>query len=116
MVGFSMAWSPLPLLVTLLALGVLDGTARAGVPGPETAGPRVRVELISETAGIEPGGSLWVGIRQRIAPGWHTYWINPGDSGEPMTVAWDLPRGVEHGPLVWPHPEPIPVGPAMSFG
>src|SRR5258705_4946104 len=33
-----------------------------------------------------------------------------------MTVAWDLPRGVAAGPLVWPHPERIPVGPAMSFG
>ncbi|HET6365877.1 MAG TPA: thioredoxin family protein, partial [Pseudomonadales bacterium] len=65
---------------------------------------------------IEPGGAVWVGIRQHIAPGWHTYWINPGDSGEPMTVAWTLPRGVAAGPLVWPHPERIPVGPAMSFG
>ena len=112
MVRFSMAWSSLPLLAALLALGLLDGTARAAERATEPAGPRVRVELISEAAGIEPGGAVWVGIRQRIAPGWHTYWINPGDSGEPMTVAWTLPRGVAAGPLVWPHPERIPVGPA----
>ena len=111
-----MAWRSLPLLAALLALGLLDGTARAAARATELAGPRVRVELISETAGIEPGGAVWVGIRQHIAPGWHTYWINPGDSGEPMTVAWTLPRGVAAGPLVWPHPERIPVGPAMSFG
>ena len=111
-----MAWRSLPLLAALLALGLLDGTARAAERATEAAGPRVRVELISEAAGIEPGGAVWVGIHQRIAPGWHTYWINPGDSGEPMTVAWTLPRGVAAGPLVWPHPERIPVGPAMSFG
>ena len=111
-----MAWRSLPLLAALLALGLLDGTARAAERATEPAGPRVRVELISEAASIEPGGAVWVGIRQHIAPGWHTYWINPGDSGEPMTVAWTLPRGVAAGPLVWPHPERIPVGPAMSFG
>ena len=116
MVRFSMAWRPLPLLAALLALGALAGTARAAMPVTESAGPQVRVELISETAGVEPGGTFWVGIRQRIAPGWHTYWTNPGDSGEAMTVAWDLPRGITAGPLVWPHPTRIPVGPAMSFG
>ncbi len=111
-----MAWRSLPVLAALLALGALAGTARAAMPATESAGPQVRVELISETAAVEPGGAFWVGIRQRIAPGWHTYWINPGDSGEAMTVAWDLPRGVTAGPLVWPHPTRIPVGAAMSFG
>jgi thiol:disulfide interchange protein/DsbC/DsbD-like thiol-disulfide interchange protein len=110
-----MAWRSLPLLA-LLALGALAGTARAAAPATQGAGPQVRVELISETAAVEPGGAFWVGIRQRIAPGWHTYWINPGDSGEAMTVAWDLPSGVTAGPLVWPHPERIPVGPAVSYG
>jgi thiol:disulfide interchange protein DsbD len=78
--------------------------------------PRVRVELISEREGIVPGASFWVGVRQRIAPGWHTYWINPGDSGEPMTIEWALPPGFEAEDLVWPHPERLPVGPAMTFG
>ena len=78
--------------------------------------PRVRVELISEHAGVEPGAAFWVGLRQRIAPGWHTYWLNPGDSGEPMTIEWALPAGFVAGDIVWPHPERIPVGPAMTFG
>jgi thiol:disulfide interchange protein DsbD len=76
--------------------------------------PRVRMELISEHGGVEPGASFWVGLRQRIAPGWHTYWLNPGDSGEPMTIEWALPAGFEAGGIVWPHPERIPVGPAMK--
>ena len=76
----------------------------------------MRVELISESAGIEPGGHVWVGLRKRIAPGWHTYWINPGDSGEPATIEWTLPAGFEASDIVWPHPERIPVDPAMSFG
>ena len=78
--------------------------------------PLVTVDLIAESASISPGGAAWVGIRQRIAPGWHTYWINPGDSGEALTIDWALPQGFIAEPIVWPHPERIPVGPAMSHG
>ena len=78
--------------------------------------PRARLELVSEQAAIAPGGAVWLGIRQRIAPGWHTYWINPGDSGEPLSMDWALPVGFRAEPIVWPHPERIAVGPAMSHG
>jgi thiol:disulfide interchange protein DsbD len=78
--------------------------------------PRVRVDLVSDVRSIEPGATFWVGVRQRIAAGWHTYWSNPGDSGEPMTIDWQLPPGFRAGSLEWPHPHRIPVGPAMSFG
>src|SRR6185436_10204014 len=110
-----MAWRSLPLLA-LLALGPLAGTARAAAPAAQAAGPRVRVDLISETAAVEPGGAFWIGLRQRIAPGWHTYWINPGDSGEPTKIDWSLPAGFAAGDIAWPHPDRIPVGPAMSYG
>src|SRR5262245_36601759 len=90
--------------------------ARRSRPGPPPSEPRVRVELISELAGIVPGGQVWVGLRQQIAPGWHTYWTNPGDSGEPATIEWTLPDGFEASDIIWPHPERIPVGPVMSFG
>src|SRR5580704_7638008 len=97
-----------PLAAALLIVGLLGG--------PALAGPKVSVALISEAASIEPGAPLWVGLRQRIAPGWHTYWLNPGDSGEPPTIEWTLSSGWEAGPLVWPRPERIPVGPVMSYG
>jgi thiol:disulfide interchange protein len=78
--------------------------------------PRVHVDLVSEVRSVLPGSTFWVGVRQRIAPGWHTYWVNPGDSGQPMTIDWQLPPGFSAGALAWPHPQRLPVGPAMSFG
>ena len=112
------------LLAAALLLGMLAGPGLAAEPtraptitAPAQPGPpKVSVALLSEAASIEPGASFWVGIRQRIAPGWHTYWTNPGDSGEPPTVDWALPAGWHAGPLVFPQPERIPVGPLMSFG
>jgi thiol:disulfide interchange protein DsbD len=101
-------------LALVLALGVVAAAgvcARAGA-----ATPRVRVELLGERASIVAGETFWVGLHQRIAPGWHTYWMNPGDSGEPARIDWALPAGFTAGDVVWPPPERIAVGPAMSYG
>jgi thiol:disulfide interchange protein/DsbC/DsbD-like thiol-disulfide interchange protein len=93
----------------------------AGSPEPSIAAsgpeaPRVRVELVSEVGAIAPGQIFWVALYQRIAPGWHTYWLNPGDSGEPPRIEWALPSGFTAGEITWPFPERIPVGPAMTYG
>jgi thiol:disulfide interchange protein/DsbC/DsbD-like thiol-disulfide interchange protein len=88
-------------------------------PKPSSAtpeGPKVRVELVSEVGAIAPGQIFWVALYQRITPGWHTYWVNPGDSGEPPRIEWALPSGFTAGPIAWPFPERIAVGPAMTFG
>jgi thiol:disulfide interchange protein/DsbC/DsbD-like thiol-disulfide interchange protein len=101
----------------LVAIGMVSTPAEsAAAPATRTPSPRVRVELVSSQRGIEPGGSIWVGLRQRIAPGWHTYWINPGDSGEPTSITWTLPDGFHADDIAWPRPERIPVGPVMSYG
>jgi thiol:disulfide interchange protein DsbD len=114
----------LRFLAAALVVGMLAGSVLAAEPvraptvkTPAPPGPpKVTVSLLSEAASIEPGASFWVGLRQRIAPGWHTYWTNPGDSGEPPTIDWTLPAGWEAGPLVFPPPERMPVGPLMSYG
>ena len=48
--------------------------------------------------------------------GWHTYWRNPGDAGEPTTIHWRLPPGWRAGEIVWPTPRRLPVGPIMNYG
>jgi len=48
--------------------------------------------------------------------GWHVYWKNAGDSGEPPHVKWTLPDGVTAGPLQFPAPKRLPLGPLMDFG
>ena len=104
----------MPRFAGLLALAAILATS--GLVAADPAPPRVRVELLSEVESIAAGETFWVGLRQQIAPGWHTYWMNPGDSGEPARVDWTLPAGFTSGEIVWPSPERIPVGPAMSYG
>jgi thiol:disulfide interchange protein len=76
----------------------------------------VQAELVAEPAAIAPGQPLWVGVRLRIKQGWHVYWRNPGDSGEAVSVAWQLPPGFAADPIAWPTPSRIPVAHLVNFG
>ncbi|MCZ6501882.1 MAG: protein-disulfide reductase DsbD family protein [Gammaproteobacteria bacterium] len=76
----------------------------------------VEAELISEVSSIKPGEPFWVGLKQVIRPGWHTYWRNPGDSGAPTKLIWALPDGFSASEIHWPYPSRVPYGPLMNFG
>jgi thiol:disulfide interchange protein DsbD len=101
--------SALALILTAWAWG---NVMAAGQP------PRrhVAVELIAEKAAAVPDTVLTVAVRERIDPAWHTYWANPGDSGEPTSIAWSLPEGFSAGPILWPLPHIIEVGPLVEYG
>jgi len=74
------------------------------------AGNRVKATLVSSTPAALPGSTFDVAIHFTIPPGWHMYWINPGDTGAPPKVKWNLPDGVTATPVRFPAPRRIPVG------
>jgi thiol:disulfide interchange protein DsbD len=82
----------------------------------QDAGPHVHVRLLAEDSAVPPGGSVSVALAQDIRPGWHTYWINPGDAGAATEINWSLPRGWNVTPIQWPTPKRLPVGPLMDYG
>jgi len=76
----------------------------------------VLLRLHADATAAVPGKPLRLAFEQTIEPGWHTYWSNPGDSGEPMRVEWSLPDGAKAGEILWPAPDRVPYGPLMNFG
>ena len=76
----------------------------------------VKASLIPEVRTIAPGTPFKVAVRLQMDPRWHTYWMNPGDSGAPTEIRWKLPPGFEAGPIQWPHPQRIEVPPLVTFG
>lgn len=76
----------------------------------------IEVELVSEQAVITPGTTSRLGIRFLPDPEWHTYWTNPGDSGLPIELSWQVPDGVSVAPIVWPYPQRIEVGHLVNYG
>lgn len=76
----------------------------------------VQARLVLERTIVRPGDTFHIALEQKIARGWHTYWRNPGDSGEPTNINWSLPEGVSAGAIKWPAPDAIPFGPLVNYG
>jgi thiol:disulfide interchange protein DsbD len=96
----------------LLALALAGGaTAQYGPQGP-----MVEASLVADRSAVAPGETVHLALHQEITPGWHTYWRNPGDSGEPTRLELDLPEGWSAGDLIWPAPKAYPLGPLTNYG
>src|SRR5262245_5851716 len=64
----------------------------------------VEAKAVVSAAHVQAGTPFDVGVLLRMQPGWHVYWLNPGDAGLPTTVRWTAPEGFSVGPLRWPVP------------
>ncbi|WP_349744589.1 protein-disulfide reductase DsbD family protein [Roseateles cavernae] len=103
------------LLLSWLALSLLPLLAAA--QGAVVTTEQVRAELVAHAPeGLEPGKPAWLGLLIKHQPHWHTYWRNPGDSGLPTRMDWQLPAGVTVGEIQWPTPQRLPVGPLVNYG
>ena len=80
-----------------------------------TDAAHLRVELISPSTLVR-GQAAQVGLHFTLEPGWHVYWQNAGDAGEPPRIGWTLPQGVSADALEFPPPTRLPLGPLMDFG
>jgi thiol:disulfide interchange protein DsbD len=101
--------------ITLLACLLAAPLAQSGAQAQAGIKPTVKVSLLSARATVHPGERFTVAIRQKIPSGWHTYWRNPGDSGGPMNVTWDLPAGASASALEWPTPKVLRYGPLVNY-
>jgi thiol:disulfide interchange protein len=76
----------------------------------------LHVQLVVPSSTLMPGYPNKAGLYFKLEPGWHVYWKNAGDSGEPPRLKWTLPSGITAGPLQFPAPKRLPLGPLMDFG
>lgn len=95
----------------LLALAILALPAQAQLPG---APQNVRANIEAETTTPAPGDTVTIAIVMDPKPGWHDYWLNPGDAGTPLELDWKLPPGVTAGPIRAPVPETLIVSGFMN--
>jgi len=71
---------------------------------PDPLDDRIEIELIYDSSTLEEKKEIWVGVEVRLAPNWHIYWKNSGESGYPTTIHWNLPNGWSAEPLQFPAP------------
>lgn len=105
-------------LPAALAFAAFASSAALAAPvaSQSVATENVESRLTLETDGAAPGQQVWVALTQKIRPHWHTYWLNPGDSGIATSIGWTMPAGWQAGDINWPAPERFPIGPLVNFG
>ncbi len=103
------------LKIWLFAL-LFASSAAFALSGNTVATDNVKARLVSEVAAVGPGQSFWVALELDIRDGWHTYWRNPGDSGEPTKLTWHLPPGFTAGDIVWTTPHRFEIAPLVNYG
>lgn len=102
-------------LAVVIAILFIGFNSQGVCANPVTT-ENVTASIISEYDSVAPGESLSVALRLDIREGWHTYWRNPGDSGQATSIKWTLPHGVTASEISWPHPERQFVGPVANYG
>jgi thiol:disulfide interchange protein/DsbC/DsbD-like thiol-disulfide interchange protein len=103
------------LKIWLFAL-LLTSPAAFALSGSAVATDNVKARLVSEVESVGPGQVFWVALELNIRDGWHTYWRNPGDSGQATSLAWQLPPGFTAGDIVWTTPHRFEIAPLVNYG
>ena len=106
-----------PLSLALAVRGVLmllaSDAAAAQSAEQLQLNTHAKIELIAER---QSSHHLQAGLRFRLDPGWHIYWQNAGDSGEPPKIQWSLPAGFKTQAIQWPTPKRLGSGSIIDYG
>jgi DsbC/DsbD-like thiol-disulfide interchange protein len=97
-----------------LSVSLLLYAARA--QAATTPIPHGTLELVAENQWIAAGHDVYLGLHFQLEKGWHIYWVNPGDSGEPPRIKWQLPAGLTAGAMEWPTPRRLGTPSIVDFG
>ena len=100
----------------LVLLLLLSAHTALAAESPPVRTAHTTASLITSTDATAPGTPLTAGLRLQMAPGWHTYWQNPGDAGFPPNLTIQLPTGGTAGDLTWPAPQRLTEGTVTAFG
>ena len=96
------------------ATELVAGAAQA--PTKDYRGGQISMQLMSEVKSVHAGQTFTVGLWIQHAPGWHTYWSNPGVVGVATTFVWELPEGFSAGPVQWPAPQRTKMATLTAYG
>jgi DsbC/DsbD-like thiol-disulfide interchange protein len=105
--------SVFPARFTIAFALLLGAPAAPAIAAPI---PHGTLELSAEDSWITPGHDFSLGLHFQLEKGWHIYWINPGDSGEPPRVTWRLPNRLTAAPIRWPVPRRLGTSSIVDFG
>ncbi len=95
------------LLISILIFAISGVSAEGPAFLNSTEGLKyVKAEIVTSHNDflISNDREFKIGVLFQIEEGWHIYWKNPGEAGQPTEIDWVLPQGWKVGELKWPYP------------
>jgi thiol:disulfide interchange protein DsbD len=74
-----------------------------------------KVDLLIADSHYQAGKPIRAVVRMIYDPGYHGYWINPGEGGMKTEVKWNLPDGWSASELSFPAPQREVTGNLASY-
>jgi thiol:disulfide interchange protein DsbD len=105
-IGTSLMRTSLQHLLALFVLALISTSAFAAESEPAPA-DLVQVTLLADVDAVVPGQNFTLGVLLKVKEHWHTYWVNPGETGNATQIILHGPAGLEFGPVQWPLPAKI---------
>jgi len=99
-----------------ITAAILAYTSLSSLTSATVRSANAQVDWITTSNTYQAGKPVQTAIRMAIDPGWHSYWLNPGESGIKTSVVWDLPAGWTVGELEHPVPARISRGGSANIG
>jgi thiol:disulfide interchange protein len=114
--AFGFLAAALGILLGLPGLWAQPGPQALSVSAPPFQADPVRASLRLSSDAISPGGSVDAILVLEHDPLWHSYGENPGRTGLPTRIDWQLPDGLSAGPIRWPAPTTFSSGGIVASG
>jgi thiol:disulfide interchange protein/DsbC/DsbD-like thiol-disulfide interchange protein len=92
------------LIHFFLLVSVLAQMPASALESPAVISPRSTVTLLAAQTAAVAGQPVDLALRLQLAPGWHIYWMNPGDAGQPPQIGVHAPAGSTVSDIGWPAP------------
>lgn len=90
--------------------------ALAPLPAASSGAGGASAARIASAVTAHDGAPFLAGVDMRLAPGWKTYWKNPGDSGIAPVFDWSASENLAGIDLAWPAPRRFDDPGDVTFG
>lgn len=105
------------IILSLFAVLIFMSTSALAAESPWASAEQIQAKLLSahETIGSDQT-TINAALQTRLAPGWHSYWRNPGESGLPPKIHWEDSSNIKSIEMLFPGPKRFQELDLTTFG